>query len=90
MACLKHKHQPQCGVTEVHHTLSGGRRRGHEFVVSLGAWHHRAVTLPNWTAEQMADWFGPSLALGSRPFHEAFGTDSELLAQVNKLLEGQI
>jgi hypothetical protein len=34
----------------------------------------------------MTEQFGPSLARGSKPFHEAFGTDDELLAEVERLL----
>lgn len=76
----------QCGVTESHHALSGGRRRGHMHIVSLGSWHHRAIPLQGWTAAEMEAFFGPSLANGSKPFHESFGTDEELLALTNQLL----
>jgi hypothetical protein len=31
--------------------------------------------------------YGPSLARSSKAFHAAFGTDDELLARTNKLLE---
>ena len=75
-----------CGRTEVHHTLSGGRRRGHAFTVPLGLYHHQGIPLPGWTMHQMRTYFGPSLELESRAFHEEFGTDDELLAKVNKHL----
>lgn len=85
-ACVKRKLLIQCGITEAHHTLSGGRRRGHMHVVSLGTWHHRAVPLSGWTSAEMTAYFGPSLANGSKPFHAAFGTPEELLEETNRAL----
>lgn len=80
---------PQCGATEAHHALSGGRRRGHEYTVSLGTWHHRGVLLRGWTKDEMTAWYGPSLANGSKPFHAAFGDNEFLLAETVKLLKQQ-
>lgn len=89
LACIKLGMPMQCGPTEAHHTLSGGRRRGHAFVIPLGQWHHRAVTWHSFNAHQMTETFGPSLAKGSKPFHEAFGSDNELLAEVERLMNTQ-
>lgn len=93
LACRKQFAQDfyylQCGVTEGHHTLSGGRRRGHKFVVPLGSWHHRGVAIPGVSGARMEELYGPSLANGSKPFHEAFGSDADLLAETNKLLDEQ-
>lgn len=75
-----------CGVTEIHHLLSGGRRRGHAFSVPLGVWHHRGIPLPSYSLIEATAIFGPSLRLSSRAFHERYGTDDELLAKVNKLI----
>jgi hypothetical protein len=63
---------------EIHHIVSGGRRKGHQFTLPLCIWHHRGII--TWGA------LGPSLAHGSKPFHEHFGTQMELLAKVNALL----
>jgi hypothetical protein len=90
IACRRHGFLfTQCGITEAHHTLVGGRRRGHMYVVSLGAWHHRGQLLPGWTKAEMEEGYGPSLANGSKPFHEAFGSDSDLLAETEQLLAKQ-
>lgn len=86
LACLQLSLPMQCGPTEAHHLLSGGKRRGHAFVVPLGAWHHRAVIWYSLNAHQMTEQFGPSLAKGSKPFHAMFGSDDELLAKVNELI----
>lgn len=77
---------------EIHHLLSGNRRRGHKFTIPLCDFHHRG----QWSlvakrhqaaqAKDMRELFGPSLAHGSKPFRAAFGSDDELLARVNELL----
>lgn len=72
---------------EIHHLLSGNRRRGHAQTIPLCAWTHRGVVLPGWSMSSMTDVFGPSLAHGSKPFHAAFGSDDSLLAEVNALIE---
>lgn len=71
---------------DYHHLLSGGRRRGHMFGVCLCGWHHRGLLDWGWTHQEMRDYFGPSLAEGSKPFHETFGSDEALLAKQSELL----
>ena len=75
----------QCAI-EVHHLLSGGKRRGHMFTIPLCAWHHRGVQLGGLSRTTLEHLLGPSLAHGSKPFHAAFGEDDYLLATTNKLL----
>lgn len=73
---------------EVHHLLSGNRRRGHMFTVGLCSYHHRA-TLDGYPRDSKAlvERLGPSLAGGSKPFHAAFfGTDDAMLEYQNRLL----
>jgi uncharacterized Zn-finger protein len=70
---------------EIHHLLSGNKRRGHEFTIPLCGWHHRGVTIL--TREHADQSYGPSLANGSKPFHRAFGSDEDLLAQTNGRLK---
>lgn len=69
---------------EIHHLLSGGRRRGHDFTIGLCPWHHRAVPFGDWMnhARCRAD-LGPSLAEGSKTFHAEHGSDEYLLAAQN-------
>lgn len=75
-----------CGPVEIHHLLDGGRRIGHAATVPLGMWHHRGMPPGDVTKDMATDYFGPSLANGSRPFHARYGTDAELLAYTNTLL----
>lgn len=74
---------------EVHHLLDCGRRRGHDFTISLCSWHHRGILIGGKTTEFMEETWGPSVAHGTRLFKDRFGTDDELLAEQNKILEGK-
>lgn len=76
-----------CGPTEVHHTLSGGRRRGHLYVLPIGQWHHVGKPLPGMTANQMRLTYGPSLELHGKAFTAQYGSDDSLLAKLNTLLD---
>ena len=77
------------GYIEIHHLLSGNKRIGHMATVSLCPWHHRGVVYGDgMSIAQAKELYGPSLANGSKPFRTEFGTDAELLAIQNALLEG--
>lgn len=78
----------QPSPTEVHHLLSGNKRRGHLFTIPLCGWHHRGIgSQPVTGGDMTCDLHGPSLALRSKKFHETYGSDNELLALTNELLE---
>ncbi len=74
----------QDSPTEVHHLLSGNKRRGHHYTVPLCVYHHRGIPAATKDEEKT---IGPSLARSSKAFHAAFGTDDELLARTNAMLE---
>jgi len=72
---------------EIHHLLSGARRRGHDFTIGICSWHHRAVPpIQSGSMETMTAMYGPSLANGSKPLHAVYGSDDELLALQNQRL----
>lgn len=71
---------------DYNHCKSGNIRRGHMFGYALCPWHHRAVPLQNYTAQQMRGVFGPSLMDGSRLFHKTYGSDDELIELQTKLI----
>lgn len=78
---------PYRGVCEAHHLLSGGRRRGHLFTIGLCRWHHQAVPPQEGMGKEASQLvYGPSVATGSKPFHQMYGTDDELLEFQNALL----
>lgn len=71
---------------EIHHLLSGNKRRGHLFTVGLCVWHHRGIPPFGWGDKEALEELGPSLAKGSKPFRAMFGSDDELLKIQNELL----
>lgn len=94
ICCLARGYRPRRDETqpdvEAHHLLSGGIRTGHLATVGLCMWHHRArLIVEGWTHAMHRDRLGPSLAEGSKRFHEAFGGDDELLAAQHRLIEQQ-
>lgn len=74
---------------DYHHTLSGGRRRGHMHGFSLCLWHHRGVPIDGALPSYMRFYHGPSLMDGSKPFREAYGTDQELIDLQTITIEGE-
>lgn len=72
---------------EIHHLNGGGhhgqKRRGDEFTIPLCVWHHRGLGESAYSTST----YGPSWAKGSKPFRAVYGTDDELLALVNSLIE---
>jgi hypothetical protein len=88
IACLIEGVEVPCGRPEIHHQNEGGlaghKRRGDEFTIPLGPWHHQGhVRLGETSMSNLAN-FGPSLARHSRQFRERYGTDDELRAQVDR------
>ncbi len=74
-------------LTEVHHLTECGRRLGHDFTIALCQWHHRGDPPVGMSKTEATGLYGPSYADGRRPFAEVFGSDDELLAIQNQLLE---
>ena len=63
---------------DIHHVLSGGRRIGHHATLPLCPEHHR---IPSTGAV-----VGPSLADGSRVFAAKWGSQQQLLDEVDALI----
>jgi len=86
MACLIHYSRGLMAQRHViygceyNHAKSGNIRRGHAFGYALCRWHHQRYRREGMTQEQMVRRWGPPLHW-SKQFHEAFGTDDELIAQ---------
>jgi hypothetical protein len=74
------------GLVQWHHLLRGGRRRGHRYTMGLCCWHHLREPLWGHSFAEMTDHYGPSLMDGSKLFHAAYGTDDELLARQDALI----
>jgi hypothetical protein len=71
--------------SDVHHLLSGGRRKGHQSTIPLCPWHHRGVgAMGLWQTRAL---YGPSMATEPRAFRDRYGTQAELLARVERELQ---
>ena len=75
---------------EVHHLLSGNKRRGHLYTVGLCQWHHRGVLYDGIRKQDMITKYGFSLADGSKPFRRMFGSDDYLLWLQNEMLDAEL
>lgn len=75
---------------EVHHLLSGNKRRGHLYTVGLCPWHHRGVPMYGYKKADMICIYGHSLAHGSKPFRRMFGSDDYLLWMQNEMLDADL
>lgn len=64
---------------DIHHILSGGQRMGNQHTLPLCPEHHR---IPSTGAV-----VGPSLADGSKVFAAKWGTQAQLLIEVNELIQ---
>lgn len=70
------------------HKKSGNIRRGHAYGFASCDWHHMRRITDGWTFAAMRAHFGPSLLDGSRLFHDTYGSDDELIALQDEILEG--
>ena len=79
IGCVACRQRGIYSQADVHHLLSGGRRRGHRATVPLCVWHHRGGTPDGMTAKDATWVYGPSLARGPKTFRAEFGDDEKLL-----------
>lgn len=70
------------GVVQWHHTA--GKKR-HDLTCGLCCWHHMAIPFDG-SHEHHRGHYGPSLAEGSKPFHQEFGSNAELLQRQEQFL----
>lgn len=71
---------------DYNHELHGSIRRGHFQGYAACLWHHRGHPGEGWDRTRMENWFGPSLAYGSKPFYEAYGDADTLIARQARIL----
>jgi hypothetical protein len=91
IGCLPCRKRGWYTVPERHHqnfgAHAGGKRLGDEATVGLCRWHHQGKPPEGMTRLQAERIMGPSLALQPIRFRETFGSDDELLAEQNELIE---
>ena len=71
---------------DIHHLLSGGKRRGHDATIGLCPWHHRGQPKNGLGEVGMRALFGPSMHHHKRAFIERYGSDDALLEMQDRLL----
>jgi hypothetical protein len=88
MAAVKELECIVCGYwpVDVHHLTRGGRRLGDRYTVPLCRWHHLRHPPEPFDHAGARNFYGPSLMDGSKVFHEAHGSDDELLARTDAKL----
>jgi hypothetical protein len=76
---------------QVHHLNldehAGQKRLGDDFTIGLCPWHHQGQPLAGLTAKECMLLVGPSMALEPVKFRASFGSDEQLLAFQNHLIE---
>lgn len=72
---------------DYHHCLSGNKRRGHMFGYGNCLWHHRGEPWLTGKAKTTREILGPSLKLESKAYHARFGSEDELIAVQDMLIE---
>lgn len=81
MACRKRG--LSVGTVEIHHIVEG-YRLGHDHTIPLCIWHHRGERENlNITMSKMKAVFGPSMAREKKLFVREFGSERELLEEIN-------
>ncbi len=75
------------GHATVQHVVEGRKRLGHRYTYGASAWYHLGDCRPGKTVAEMTDQYGPSLQHNPRQFHEAFGTEHELIALTDRAIE---
>ena len=85
MACIQRGINVKgSGAVQWHHPA--GKKR-HDLTCGLCMWHHMGRIWCGRTHAQARAYYGPSLAEGSKPFHAEFGSNEELLARQNRMLQ---
>ncbi len=77
-------------MATVHHILKGGigsERIGHDATLGLCQWHHKAEGRSGLGLDAMARVWGPSLAMGSKPFVARYGSERLLLEVQDFILD---
>lgn len=81
--------RPYAPKLDIHHLTNGARRLGHDETVCLCQFHHKGDWWPFETAgyAEMEAIYGPAYHRAKRIFHYTYGSDAELLAGQNLLLQ---
>lgn len=90
IACMKNLNHKIIYPTEAHHIVDKGYRRlsgEHQATLPLCRWHHRGIALDGVGNAETERQCGPSMFHTKKAFVKKYGTERELLAEVNGILE---
>jgi hypothetical protein len=86
MGCIACRKQGFQRPAEIHHLVEG-YRLGHDATIPLCEWHHRGVPpMMSMTKAHARKLLGPSLEESKRQFVAEYGSEKELLDEVNEWL----
>jgi hypothetical protein len=69
---------------DLHHLTDAGRRISHDHTIPLCPYHHRAIPPRyDWTVSMSKMYYGPSIANEPKSFASEFGSEADILKQVN-------
>ena len=74
---------------DIHHIVDKGYREhsgGDNATIGLCPWHHRGLIPDQLTKKETEEMLGPSMALQKRAFIKRYGTERELLAIVDEIV----
>jgi hypothetical protein len=86
--CICCKHHGHYRAAEIHHITECRKRLGHDYTLPLCEWHHRGIPPEPLGKNDTARLFGPSLAQSKREFQICYGTERELLQEIDSWLYG--
>lgn len=91
--CVACKQNGDYRTPEMHHIVDKGYRKhsgGNQATLPLCEWHHRGVRFGTIISDAfMTHAYGPSLAHSKSGFVMRFGSERELLEQVNQVICGK-
>jgi hypothetical protein len=87
LPCLKDRIRSEI---DIHHLTDKGTRKlsgGNKASIPCCPWHHRGQPPDGWRPSDAYEFYGPSLRLQKREFTARYGTERELLAEVDALIK---
>jgi len=91
IGCICSRKRGWRAEADIHHLNldehAGQKRLGDEYTIGLSPWFHRGIPVNGMNAAQCTKLLGPSMKLEPVRFREVFGTDEELLAEQNRLID---
>lgn len=89
IGCVACRKEGRYSQIDVHHIVDKGYRKhsgGNKATLPLCPWHHRGIPLEGMRINETCSLIGPCLAKHKRDFVARYGTERQLLAEVDALI----